>query len=398
MTFQSFNGKQYLQIDIANNFGLDKKDWDERLEWFNMNQEKLEKLLPEAEDPALYYASVQAYRKAQMGVATSYPISLDATASGLQISACLTGCERSASLCNVIDTGHREDAYTAIYSAMLAMVGEHAKIDRDKVKKAVMTALYGSKATPKRVFGEGILLQRFFDTMYQEAPGAWSLNESFLAMWNPNAYTNDWVLPDDFHVHVKVMDSINSVVHFLNEPYDVTHRENRPTPEGRSLGANVHHSIDGMVVREMTRRCNYSPSVLGDIKMSLARGNMSMNRPRDKKLRKLWQNYERSGFLSARILTYIDKDNGGNVDQKKVTALIETMPKQPFEVLSVHDCFRCLPNYGNDLRRTYNQILSEIAASDLLSDVVSQIQGRKIFVNKLANLAPRILEANYALS
>ena len=132
--------------------------------------------------------------------------------------------------------------------------------------------------------------------------------------------------------------------------------------------------------------------------MSLARGNMSMNRPRDKKLRKLWQNYERSGFLSARILTYIDKDNGGNVDQKKVTALIETMPKQPFEVLSVHDCFRCLPNYGNDLRRTYNQILSEIAASDLLSDVVSQIQGRKIFVNKLANLAPRILEANYALS
>ena len=61
--------------------------------------------------------------------------------------------------------------------------------------------------------------------------------------------------------------------------------------------------------------------------------------------------------------------------------------------------FRVLPNYGNDLRRQYNRILSEIAKSDLLSFLVSQIVKRKVPVNKLdPDLWKDILEANYALS
>lgn len=61
--------------------------------------------------------------------------------------------------------------------------------------------------------------------------------------------------------------------------------------------------------------------------------------------------------------------------------------------------FRCLPNYGNDLRMQYNRILSEIAKSDLLSFLVSQIVKRKVPVNKLdPDLWKDILEANYSLS
>ncbi len=62
------------------------------------------------------------------------------------------------------------------------------------------------------------------------------------------------------------------------------------------------------------------------------------------------------------------------------------------------DCFRCLPNYGNDLRRQYNQILSEIAGSNLLSYLASQITGTTVSVNKMGNLAPHILQADYTLS
>ena len=63
------------------------------------------------------------------------------------------------------------------------------------------------------------------------------------------------------------------------------------------------------------------------------------------------------------------------------------------------DCFRVLPNYGNDLRRQYNRLLAEVAQSDLLSFLVSQIVKRRITVSKIdPNLHEDILEANYSLS
>src|SRR4051812_442600 len=111
-----------------------------------------------------------------------------------------------------------------------------------------MTALYGSKAQPKKVFGEGKLLQVFEETMKEVAPAAWELNECFLKIWNPDALTNDWVLPDNFHVHVKVMSQVTESLNFLNEPVEIKRMVNAPTKEGRSLGANTIHSIDGMIV------------------------------------------------------------------------------------------------------------------------------------------------------
>ena len=75
MAMQLFSGKQYLQIDVANNFGLDKEDWDTRLDWFAQTEGDLEHLVKDAEEPALFYASVEAYRKAQRSEAIAYPIS-----------------------------------------------------------------------------------------------------------------------------------------------------------------------------------------------------------------------------------------------------------------------------------------------------------------------------------
>ena len=136
---QTFTGKDYLKIDIANNFGLDKKLWGERIEWFDQNENQLDSLIKQAEEPALYFAGIQAWKKTKQGIATRYPISLDATCSGIQILAALTGDRKAASLCNVIDTGKREDAYTSIYQFMCEQIGDAAKIDRKETKKAIMT-------------------------------------------------------------------------------------------------------------------------------------------------------------------------------------------------------------------------------------------------------------------
>lgn len=137
MTFQSFTGREYLKIDIANNFGLDKKDWDERIAWFDENENQLDKLLKKAEEPALFYAGVQAWKKTKSGKPSGYPISLDATCSGIQILACLAGDRKTASLVNVVDTGHREDAYTSLYLHMVGELGDSAKIERKMTKQAI---------------------------------------------------------------------------------------------------------------------------------------------------------------------------------------------------------------------------------------------------------------------
>lgn len=205
-----------------------------------------------------------------------------------------------------------------------------------------MTSLYGSTAMPKQVFGEGALLDVFYKTMKANAPAAWELNEAFLAMWDPDAHMNSWVLPDNFHVHIKVMNQVKESVNFLNKPYDVFYNVNEPTAEGRSLGANSIHSVDGMIVRELTRRCDYDPILVDQIKWILDHANhlSSLSHTlteNDKMVRILWNHYTDTGYLSARILQHLNMDNVSYVDPEVVRSLIDSLPEKPFKVVSIHD-------------------------------------------------------------
>jgi hypothetical protein len=401
MTFQTFTGKEYLKIDIANNYGLDKEDWAVRLSWFDRNESQLDQLITQAKEPALFYAGVKAWRDVQADRPIGYMISLDATSSGIQLLAALTGDHLAAKLCNVVDTGKREDAYTGIYQHMCTLNQDSTNIGRDDTKNAIMTAFYASKAQPKKTFGDGALLDVFYGSLKDLAPAAWELNETMLSLWDPNAYEHFWVLPDNFHCHIKVMSSVRESVTFFNETYDVFYNVNAPMKEGRSLGANTIHSIDGMIVRELTRRCDYDPQMVDRLYKLLSEGDFgSENKDADdEKVIILWERFKATGYLSARILEHLNETNLGHVDAHEIKELLDSLPYKPFKLVSIHDCFRCLPHYGNDLRQQYNLQLQLIAKSDILQDLVSQLVGRPITVNKLdPNLWQQIRKTNYALS
>lgn len=397
---QTFTGKEYLKIDIASNFGLDKSKWNDRIAWFDKNEDKLFELVNQAEEPALFYAGIKAWEETKAGQPTGYMISLDATSSGLQLLAALTGDNLASKLCNVVDTGEREDAYTKVYEYMLEKIEDTSKIKREDTKDAILTALYGSTAVPKKVFGEGNLLNVFYETMQEVAPAAWDLNQFMLAIWDNEALSNDWVLPDNYHVHVKVMGQIKETFHFLNEPFEVFTTINMPIENGRSLGANMTHSVDGMIVREITRRCDYNPKRIEMLREILDGKLINITSPEDNEaVLILWDHYKESGYLSARILDHLNSENSIHVDTGIVRELIDSLPDKPFKVVSIHDCFRCLPNYGNALREQYNRQLMLIAKSNLLQFVISQIIGRKVKIGKLdPELHTKILETNYALS
>src|SRR5690606_41808367 len=105
-----------------------------------------------------------------------------------------------------------------------------------------------------------------------------------------------------------------------------------------------------------------------------------------------------SWILSARILDYLDYATIHLVNRTKIQELIDSLPEKPFPILSIHDCFRVHPNYGNDLRRQYIRLLYEIADSHLLQFLLDQMLKDPVQVTKLEDFSKEVLDSNYALS
>lgn len=79
---KNYTPLSYLKIDIANSYGLDKKTFEERIQWFDDNKDNLRQLCKEADEPAQMYAGVLAYEDTCKGIPTGHLVGLDATCSG----------------------------------------------------------------------------------------------------------------------------------------------------------------------------------------------------------------------------------------------------------------------------------------------------------------------------
>lgn len=249
---------------------------------------------------------------------------------------------------------------------------------------------------PELTFGDNV--DMFYETMETMAPGAWDLNLSLQELWDeiPGS-TYDWVMPDNFHACIETQKSELVPFKFLNEEFAVPVKVNERPDFHKGLGPNLIHSIDGMVVREMFRRCMFDKNVITRVINNLD-DTGTTGRSADK-VKELWDHYKETGFLSVRILDYLYKDTMGIVDPLVIAQLIKSMPDEPFELVSVHDCFRCHPNYGNNLRLQYNTILADINDSKLLKSMASQVTGRILNTRKVGKIDRNtILQGNYLLA
>ena len=398
-----FTPIEYLKIDIATTFGLTDAKWHERLDWFEANEAVLEDLTQEADEKAQYLAGVMAYRDVMQGKPTGFQCGLDATASGLQILSVLSGCKKSASTCNLVNTGNRENAYKAVYKRMQESLPTGREISYKDLKGALMTHLYGSKAVPERVFGKGTEeLALFYATVDELMPGANQLNTELIGLWNPEALSHDWTMPDGFDVQIKVLDTIQHEVIMFGQTYKVNEVVNRAMDRGLSLGANICHSVDGMVVREMNRRCNYDPKKINEIMEALGQaGGTSTMRAKDLQLLRLIELAQQSDFVSAVFFEYIDVYNSGHLPDdlvRKLQYLIADMPAAPFPVLCVHDCFKFHPNHGNAVRQQYINIYAELAESRIMDSIATHLRGTEIRAKKLdLDLADEIRKSEYVI-
>lgn len=136
---QKFSGLEYMYIALANHYGHDKWLWNERLEWGIKNHESI-LLHPndyiDAAEPLLMYKTAREINVVKATGQSTYLMGIDATASGLQVFAALTGCHSTAANVNLINTGKREDVYTKVATHMQKM---GADVKRSDIKKPLMT-------------------------------------------------------------------------------------------------------------------------------------------------------------------------------------------------------------------------------------------------------------------
>lgn len=253
---------------------------------------------------------------------------------------------------------------------------------------------------PELTFGDNVDL--FYETMEKMAPGAWTLNLDLQELWDMIPGANyDWVMPDNFHACIETKDKELVPFKFNGEDYALPVKNNSRPEFHKGLGPNLIHSVDGMVVREMFRRCMYDPRVITNV-IEAMKSPTEYNKEshNSKMVRDLWENFKITGFLSVRILDFIRPDNISIIDDlMEIARLIKSLPEKPFDVVSVHDCFRAHPNYGNDLRRQYNYILADLNDSKLLSDLCQQVCNKDMKIQKLGKISRDIiLEANYTLA
>jgi hypothetical protein len=399
---------EYLCIDVANQYGLDKELFETRIEWTLTRLWYLEILGDEREhwkEKPLYIKAVRALRDVQQGKPTGHMMGLDAVCSGLQLMSVLTGCKSGSTSTGLINPDKRSDAYTDVLRVMQKILPGLPDAERQSIKDAAVAAFYGSKAEPERLFGEDTPeLKAFHLALYQVGPGACRLLQALLDSWQPYALEHSWVLPDNHHIHVKVMDLKTARIRIdeLNSSFTYEYSENTGTKRGLSNAANVIHSIDAYVLRCLVRRCSYDLGVVNQARLAIE-----------------------SELLSREVYGYTNKDLDERYTSTKMADVVvldtlntltvafystehllklqsitsQMLEHKPFDVITVHDDFKCHPNYVNHMRWHYKEILADLADSTILDDIFSNLYEKAATYPKLTeDLGNQIRLSNYSLS
>ena len=433
---KEFTGYQYLLMDVASHspLGLDKKEFEERIEWAEaqvaLSPTALEEVAAETEwkEKPMYIKAVMALRKAQQGIATGHLVSFDAVCSGMQIMSALTGCYEGAKATGLVDPDRRADAYTQCTTLMSKILGysfaasfmQNGNDLRKRVKNAVMTSLYGSRAEPIKEFGEDTPeLKAFSQAIMQMAPGACQMLQDLLDSWQAWALSHGFIMPDGFDVRIKVKQRVEhqiEVDELAHSRFTYVYYENAGEEKGVKNVANTTHSVDAYILRSVLRRCNYDKDVVQSAAsmiqvellersmVSWGAGPTLTPKNYSSEIKHYLKRYESNKMPDIYILPYLTPITVRLIDTnhlKKLSSIINDMLKhEPFEVVTIHDDYKCHPNNMNELRYHYREILAELADSTLLADLLSQLHGiTGGKVTKLStDLSKYIRKSNYSLS
>lgn len=261
-------GKRQLNIALANEYGLDKLTYSERL------SANLDNLKPKK--PILAKTIKEHLDKESI----SFCVSIDATASGYQILSILANCYETAKYTNLIDSSKCYDLYGKACEKILDLTKSNKSVSdiRDIVKKSLMTRGYNSDKQIKVCQNE--LKKLKIDISLEELTDILDCSEKIIKVKTlinnclidtfsslpDSEQIIRWTMPDGFIVEFgnirKKIFRYKGKMFSTTIKYDSLGWDKKLN--WRALMPNLIHSIDAYICREMIRRCNFQIVTIHD--------------------------------------------------------------------------------------------------------------------------------------
>lgn len=322
-----------------------------------------------------------------------------------------------------LDSNMPSDIYTTI-GEEIRQTFNLGDIPRKVIKKALMAWGYGGSAglcslTQTKPEQLNDVMEDIADELGFQ--GIYSMRQACLDAWDEDALEHHWKLPDGYEIHQVITQdtfardmltgqyvypakraeiTLNGKQRGIDCRWSKVGKRNKKESGTRSIGANLIHSLDAYLMREIVRRCkqdfNIKPEEFKEVIMSGFKINTV-----DAKAVDIYNMWKDTNVVSLNILNHLHIGDELPADYyNAICKVIDTLPEEGFDIRPIHDEFACLPRYANSMRKQFNMLIAELYQSNLLDYFCNQFELLDIKPMNDVNpeMVERILEADYLLS
>ena len=241
------------------------------------------------------------------------------------------------------------------------------ELEKDVKKKCIMQFTYGGNSYCVSNLGTDV---HTFHALYKEhLPLVFTFRNACVAGWNDEALAYSWSLPDGFMVNMECTKPISDIPDYCDTRIELEiagkrhHIKpfwsiNTPLQKGelgtKGIGANLIHSIDAYIMRELVRRCH------GQFRTSLEQISIGELKCSNN-AKSIYDMWVQTKMVSLNILNELKK--GDSIPQEYYDAIKDvmlTLPEHSFYIKPIHDEFCCRVEFRDEMVQVYNCLLVEL--------------------------------------
>lgn len=278
------------------------------------------------------------------------------------------------------------------------------ELEKDIKKACVMQFTYGGNSYCTSHLGTNV---HTFHKLYKEhLPLVFTFRNACVAGWNDEALCYSWSLPDGFEVNMECTKAISEIPDYCDTRIELEIQGKRhhikpfwsintPLQKGelgtKGIGANLIHSIDAYIMRELVRRCH------GQFRTSLEQINIGELKCSEnaKSIYNMWQ---QTKMVSLNILNELKK--GDSIPQDYYDAIKDvmlTLPEHSFYIKPIHDEFCCRVEFRDEMVQVYNCLLVELYNSTYAEYAAKELELNLEYGKAKPEVTKALFENDYLL-